>query len=141
MHLIHEPLHQWDTSLPQSPIPVDRLALARRRWRGTAADGAEFGFDLERAISDGDVVFAGSSAVYAIAQRAEDLLEVRLDIDPRQAAGLGWLIGNLHFQLELGKNTIRVVDDPAVRQLFTREAIGFTPCHRVFRPVSGGHHH
>jgi urease accessory protein UreE len=29
---------------------VERLKLAKRRWRGAATDGEEFGFDLEKPL-------------------------------------------------------------------------------------------
>ena len=51
------------------------------------------------------------------------------------------MIGNLHFQIEIAGDIVRVVDDPAVRQLFEREGIAYTACKRVFHPLSGGHHH
>jgi urease accessory protein len=54
---------------------------------------------------------------------------------------MGWLIGNLHFPLEVAGTTVRVADDPALRQLFAREGIAFTACARVFHPLSGGHRH
>jgi len=124
---------------------VDRLTLAKRRWRSVAEDGREFGFDLTAPLRDGDVFFATEAAAYVLAQKYEPVLEVSVASealrDGAQAARMGWLIGNLHFQIEVTDEVIRVVDDPAVRQMFEREGIAFTPCKRVFHPVSGGHHH
>jgi urease accessory protein len=124
---------------------VERLTLAKRRWRGVAEDGAEFGFDLERPIADGAAFHQTADSVYVIAQKYEPVLELRIaDCGLRigsDAARVGWLIGNLHFQIEVLDEIIRVVDDSAVRQMFEREGIKFTPCKRVFHPISGGHSH
>jgi urease accessory protein len=144
MDLIHAPLAEYDASLPSIRIPVERLTLAKRRWRGVAEDGREFGFDLEKPLADGAVVFQGSGAAYVIAQKYEPVLEVRsseFGVRSSDAARLGWMIGNLHFQIEVAGDVIRVVDDPAVRQMFEREGIAFTACKRVFHPLSGGHQH
>ena len=53
MQLIHDHLHRWNDSLPRIPLAVDRLTLTKRRWRGTATDGCEFGFDLPAEGHDG----------------------------------------------------------------------------------------
>jgi urease accessory protein len=117
------------------------MTLAKRRWRGVAEDGQEFGFDLENPLQDNAAVFQSATAVYILSQKYEPVLEVALGADSPTAARLGWLIGNLHFTIEVAGPTVRVIDDPAVRQLFEREGIAYVPCKRVFHPLSGGHHH
>jgi urease accessory protein len=125
-------------------LPVDRQTLAKRRWRGVAEDGREFGFDLEHALSDGDVYFEGDAARYVIAQKPEPVLEVSMSESELSAAAfarIGWSIGNLHFQIEITSDVIRVADDSALRQLFERELIPFVETVTVFHPLGGGHHH
>ena len=141
MNVIHAPLIEWDKNLPVVRIPVERLTLAKRRWRGAAEDGCEFGFALETPLTDAAVVLQNSTAVYAIAQKFEPVLEVALDTEASKAARLGWTIGNLHFPLEVAGTLVRVSDDPALRQLFDRERIQFVACKRVFHPLGGAHHH
>jgi urease accessory protein len=145
MDIIHGAATNPDTSLPPIRLAIDRLTLAKRRWRGVAEDGREFGFDLGAPLRDGDTFFTSETAAYVLAQKYESVLEVSVAAaglrDGAQAARMGWLIGNLHFQIEVTPEVIRVVDDPAVRQMFEREGIAFTPCKRVFHPISGGHHH
>lgn len=114
-------------------LPVDRLTLAKRRWRGVAEDGREFGFDLDAPLEDGE----SFASHYVIAQMPEAILELRAD----QPARLGWLLGNLHFPIEIDGGTIRVADDAAVRRMLERERVPFTATARVFRPLGGGHHH
>lgn len=139
--MIHHHLHHWRKDAEKIMLNVDRLTLAKRRWRSVAADGVEFGFDLEHALADGDVFFEKDAAIYVIAQKAEPVLEVDLGTDAAKAARLGWIIGNLHFQLDVAEGRVRVADDPALRQLFEREHIHFNAGEAVFHPLSGGHHH
>ena len=141
MELVRAALAEPDPARPPVRIPVDRLTLAKRRWRGVAEDGAEFGFDLEKPIADGAAVFTSEAGVYVIAQKYEPVLEVSLGTKAAGLAKLGWMIGNLHFQIEVADTVVRVVDDPAVRQLFEREGVAFAACKRVFHPLSGGHQH
>ena len=143
MQLIHDHLHDWDRTLPRVALPVERLTLHKRRWRGVASDGVEFGFDLEHPLTDGDVFFQSEAGVYHLAQRPEPVLEIPLGLDATDAARLGWRLGNLHFPLAVmtENNVALAVDDPAVRAMLAREQIAFTPAERVFRPLSGGHAH
>ena len=145
MDLIHRALDDWDRTLPSLRVPVERLVLAKRRWRGVAEDGHDFGFDLESPLTDGAVVFQSDAATYILAQKYEPVLEVESTAfaggKAADAARLGWMIGNLHFQIEVAGDVVRVSDDPAVRQLFEREGIAYVACKRVFHPLSGGHHH
>jgi urease accessory protein len=141
MQFVYAHLRDWDRALPKIPLCADRLTLAKRRWRGVAADGVEFGFQLERPLSDGDVVAASPVAVYFISQNPEPVLEISFGSDPASGARLGWIIGNLHFPLQIAGGTIRVSDDPALRQLFERENITFIAKSLVFTPLSGGHSH
>ena len=46
MQIINHPLRGIGDGLKTIPLRVDRVTLAKRRWRGSAEDGCEFGFDL-----------------------------------------------------------------------------------------------
>lgn len=139
-HLVHDHLHNWDPALTRVPVGAGRHTLEKRRWRGFAADGAEFGFDLEHALNDGDVIFAGSQLYYQIEQLREPVLEIALGA-AGDAARVGWMIGNLHFKIALTTESIQAPDDPAIRQLLEREGIPFQQTEAVFRPLRGGHSH
>ena len=141
LHVIRSPLSEAVAAQQTVRIPVERYTLAKRRWRGVAEDGREFGFDLERPLADGTCVFVAEGTAYVIAQKYEPVLEVGLANEAAVAAKLGWMIGNLHFPLEVLPGHVRVVDDPALRQLFEREGIAYASCKRVFHPLSGGHTH
>jgi urease accessory protein len=142
MEIIHGPLAEAALSPSRVRLAVERLTLSKRRWRGVAEDGSEFGFDLTQPLRDGEVFFASEAGAYMIAQKYEPVLEIPVEDRAGAAlARLGWMIGNLHFQIEVTGELIRVVDDPAVRQMFEREGIAYTACKRVFHPLSGGHQH
>src|SRR5690349_18995504 len=117
MEIIHGATTHAGAALPRIRVAVDRLTLAKRRWRGVAEDGREFGFDLAAPLRDGDIFFATDAAAYIVAQKYEPVLEIRnAEFGMRNAADaarLGWLIGNLHFQIEVTDDVIRVADDPA----------------------------
>ncbi len=140
MTLIHATLADTP-DLPRIAMRVERLTLAKRRWRGTADDGAEFGFDVSTPLSNGTPFFATDAAVYCVEQIPEPVLEVALIPRPAPVARLGWTIGNLHFPIQVADDCIRVPDDPALRQLFEREKIPFTACERVFVPFAKSHSH
>ena len=122
------------------PLRVDRATLAKRRWRGTAVDGREFGFDLEEPINPGAHFFNVGENHYVIEQEPEEVLEIAVTT-PEEAARIGWSLGNLHFGVQVLAHSVRVVEDPAVMQLLAREHIAFQRVTCVFQPLSAGAHH
>jgi urease accessory protein len=122
------------------PLVADRATLAKRRWRGVAEDGREFGFDVDRALADGTTFSSAAGRTYKILQAAEPVLEIELGNDPSRASVLGWRIGNLHFPIEVTESVIRSVDDPALRQLLEKEKIRWRPATAVFRAIQSGVH-
>ncbi|MGA3172291.1 MAG: urease accessory protein UreE [Chthoniobacteraceae bacterium] len=140
MEIIRGPLANHEHDVTAIPLSVDRLTLAKRRWRGVAEDGREFGFDLAEPLRDGVAFFQIDGATYQIAQRAEPVFEIAL-ATPGEGARIGWLIGNLHFSLDLDGNVIYAPNDSAVRQMLEREQIHFSEVSRVFHPARHGHVH
>ena len=134
LHVVHATIETPNSALAESVISVERITLAKRIWRGVAEDGREFGFELERRLNDGDVVFQSESARYVIRQRPEEVVEVSLDVAPSAAAGLGWAIGNLHLELQAEPTRLLAPDEPAVRQLLERLKVPFKRTSAVFRP-------
>jgi urease accessory protein len=134
MHLISQPVAQPDRTLPQIAVCVERLKLAKRLWRGMAVDGLEFGFELEKPLQPGDVVFQSDRAAYVIEQMPEAVLEISLTIAPSAAAGIGWAIGNLHIELMAEATCLLTPDEKAVRQLLARLNVPFRETQAVFRP-------
>lgn len=146
LHPVHARLDSPDPALPKIPVPTERRTLAKRLWRGTAADGTEFGFQLESPLAPGDIVFATATAQYVIQQLPEPLLEIPLPASVDDAAAFGWAVGNLHFPIEAQPTRLLAPDDIALRQSLARAGIPFQPCEEVFRPhrfasAATPHHH
>jgi len=134
LHLVQASITAPNVSLPEIPLHVDRLTLAKRRWRGIAADGTEFGFELHAPLKHGDTFFQSTAARYTVQQHPEPVVAVSLDVAPSAAAGIGWAIGNLHLELQSEPTRLLAPDEPAVRQLLDRLKVPFTPTTAVFRP-------
>jgi urease accessory protein len=123
----------------QVRLQAERSILAKRRWRGVASDGREFGFDLDATLTDGTAFFIEGNTCYVIEQLPEPLLEVTVSSVP-EAARIGWSLGNLHFGLEVRPHCIRVAPDPAVAQFLAREHLHYHEVKAVFRPLSAVAH-
>ena len=121
------------------PLAASRATLAKRRWRGVAEDGKEFGFDLDEPINPGAHFFAVGDTYYVIEQSPEEVLEIPI-ASLEQAAQIGWSLGNLHFGVQVLASAVRVTEDPAVLQLLAREGIAFQRVQCVFLPLSAGAH-
>jgi urease accessory protein len=134
LHLIHASIETPDAALPRVALRVDRLKLAKRLWRGVADDGEEFGFELEKPLQPGDVVFQNEKACYVIGQEPEAVLEISLAVAPSAAAGIGWAIGNLHLELMAEAARLLTPDEKAVRQLLERLGVACRETTAVFRP-------
>ena len=141
MEIVRHSIHSTSGASRVVPLAVDRLTLARRRWRGAAEDGREFGFDVEHPLHNGEAFFLDADRVYQIQQNAEAVLRIPLETSRSAAARLGWLVGNLHFQIEVADDALFAPDDSAIRQMLDREHVPFTPETRVFTPLGGGHSH
>ncbi len=142
MEYIRGPLKDASTGLTKVKLPIDRQTLAKRRWRGLAEDGRDFGFDLAEPLKHEAAFFQIHATQYVIAQKPESLLAVII-VTPVQAARVAWQVGNLHFPLALKDDAILVEDDLALRQMFAREHISYLVVEEVFQPVGigAGHHH
>ena len=141
MHLIHQALFPVPHHHDHVSILVDRHKLARRRWRGAATDGTDFGFDVEEALTHGDCVLVKDHIAYVIEQSPEPCFLISVG-EGKDAARLGWLIGNLHFKAAFSDEGILVQDDLAIEQMLERESVLFERVTRVFHPSkSGGHSH
>ena len=146
MELIHKPLAEPHTNLPAVELTVSRFKLQKHRWRAEAADGTDFGFDLEQPLTHGAVFFQTACARYVIAQEPELVLETSLGTDAAAGARAGWSVGNLHLPMQVDGEIIRVADDPAIRQLFEQSNVPYTEAKSIFAPMrvstgSGDHNH
>jgi urease accessory protein len=124
------------------PLKAERLTLAKKRWRGYASDGQEFGFELSGPVEHGTPFHRLDQEIYVIEQKPETLLELPLPQDPMAAAELGWKLGNLHIPIQITATQALLADDPGMRQNLERQHLHFHVIEGIFRPLrSGGHGH
>ena len=135
MILVSAPVEFPALALPVIELRVERRTLMKRLWRGVAADGTEFGFELAAPLKHGDVFFESAAARYVVVQEPEPVLEVMVgDLPASATAGIGWAVGNLHLEFSSEATRLLTPDEPAARQLFARIQINFNPTTAVFRP-------
>lgn len=118
---------------------AERRQFLKRRWRGVAEDGVEFGFDLDERLTDGSVIHRSTEWDYVIRQLPEMVYEVHFS-DPAGAALAGWKIGNLHMPVEVRPDCLRAVHDPAVGALLEREGWAFREITELFNPLRAEPH-
>lgn len=143
MQIIKElPAKEAPSDLPAVPLKVERRVLAKRRWRGQAEDGSDFGFDLSTPLNHGEAFHFSEEKHYLIEQIPESVFKVAYP-DPREAAHRAWQVGNLHFPAQFTEDYLLVENDLAIRQMLERNDIPFEETEEVFQPVVAvaGHHH
>ena len=122
------------------PLRVERATLVKRRWRGVAEDGKEFGFDLVEPINHGAHFFAAGDNYYVIEQMPEEVLEISV-ATPEQAARVAWGLGNLHFGIQVLPGAIRLPEDPSLLQFLSREGIAYKRVSCIFLPLASATNH
>ncbi len=140
MEIIRRPVAGTTSALRKVHLQVERGTLAKRRWRACSTDGREFGFDLETPLRNEEAFFEENDRFYVVFQLPEPVLHVTLG-NAAEAASVAWMVGNLHLPIEILGDALFTVDDPAARNLFTREGIPFLPTSRVFIPLAVAHAH
>ncbi|MFT4175222.1 MAG: hypothetical protein QM627_01085 [Luteolibacter sp.] len=141
MHLIHHLLSEKST-LPENDqitLSAERRQFLKRRWRGIAEDGTEFGFDLESRLVDGGVIFHKNGKDYIVRQLPETVFEIPLTT-PEQAALVAWKSGNLHMPAQILPHCIRILHDDAMKQLLEREGWPYTEPEVLFAPMKAVPH-
>lgn len=136
VHLIHRHLSKTSArpASEQVCLRAERRQFLKRRWRGVAEDGTEFGFDLETRLPEGAVIFQTDGHDYIVLQEPETVYVVH-PANADEAALIGWKIGNLHLPVEIADGMVRVLHDPAVRQLCEREGWPLLEEMVLFKPL------
>jgi urease accessory protein len=136
MHLIHRALAETSQLPPSQQIALaaERRNFLKRRWRGTAEDGTEFGFDLESRLQNGCVIFHAGGCDYIVHQLPERVYEVAFT-SPAHAALVAWKVGNLHLPAQIHPDRIQVLYDEAMAQLLLREGWHYTEPEVLFTPM------
>ena len=123
-------------------LTVERRVLAKRRWRGQAEDGTDFGFDLISPLRNGICFHKQENRNYVIDQKPESVFKIPYS-NPNEAAHRAWQVGNLHFPAQFHDAYLLVEGDYAVRLMLERNQIPFDESTEVFQPViaASSHHH
>jgi urease accessory protein len=141
MHLIQH-LIAPSSQLPdedQVVLVAERRQFLKRRWRGVAEDGTEFGFDLESRLTDGCVVLQQNGKDYIVRQLPETVYEVSFE-SPAHAALVAWKTGNLHLPAQIFDGFLRVLHDEAMKSLLDREGWAYTEPTVLFQPLKAMAH-
>lgn len=141
MHLIQRMLFR-ESNLPlerRVTLRAERRQFLKRRWRGIAEDGTEFGFDLEDRLADGGVIFQQDGTDYIVSQLPEVVYRIPFK-SPAQAALVAWKTGNLHLPAQILEDAILVLHDEAMTQLLEREGWEFSEPEVIFTPMKAMAH-
>ena len=141
MHLIQRMLAPASELPAESQIVLsaERRQFLKRRWRGVAEDGMEFGFDLESRLTDGCVIFQQEGKDYIVRQLHEPVYEIPIG-SPAHAALVAWKVGNLHMPAQIFDGFIRVLHDEAMANLLQREGWPYTEPVVLFQPLKAMAH-
>lgn len=141
MKLIKEldPINQ-ETFEHSIALNVERRVLAKRRWRGQAEDGMDFGFDLQAPLRHGIYFHSEQDKNYFIDQKPEAVFRVPYP-NQQEAAHRAWQVGNLHFPAQFTETYLLVEGDLAVRHMLDRNQIPFEEAIEVFQPVMAASNH
>lgn len=141
MHLVQRMLAPVSEAPPEHRIVLqaERRNFLKRRWRGIADDGTEFGFDLEERLTDGCVIHRRDGSDYIVRQTPEVVFRIPLET-PAQAALVAWKTGNLHMPAQIGDDAILILHDDAMRQLIEREGWSYTEPEVIFTPMKAVPH-
>jgi urease accessory protein len=141
MHLIESMIAVKSDKPPENRIElaIERRKFLKRRWRATASDGTDFGFDLESRLTDGCVIYQDGNTDYIVRQLPEKVFEVAFT-NPAEGALIGWKVGNLHLPAQLMEGSLRILHDDAMKQLLAREGWPFTEPEVLFTPMKAMAH-
>ena len=141
MHLIQRMIAPA-SELPESSqvvLSAERRQFLKRRWRGIANDGTEFGFDLETRLVDGAVILQQDGKDYIVRQLPEMVYEVVFE-SPAHAAMVAWRVGNLHLPAQILEDRIHVLYDEAMSHLIGYEGWAYSEPEVLFQPLKAVAH-
>jgi len=141
MHVIQRMLAASSQLPPgqQVILAAERRQFLKRRWRATAADGTEFGFDLDARLTHNCVIFHRAGLDYVVRQLPETVYQIHFE-NPAHAALVAWKTGNLHLPAQILDDSILVLHDPAMTQLLQREGWTFSEPEMLFSPMKAMAH-
>ena len=96
------------------------------------------------ALRSGDLATGDDGHVYEIVAQPEKLLHIECPA-PREAAIVGYVLGNGHVPAQIGKGFVRILHVPELEQAFPSLGVKVSQVEAPFEPDLGqahhGHHH
>jgi urease accessory protein len=126
---------------------IAKLKTARNAYKLEVKDKLALAY-AERQLPKGERLRSGELAtgddghVYEIVARPEKLLHIDCPA-PREAAIVGYVLGNGHVPAQIGKGFVRIVHVPELEQAFPSLGVKVSQVEAPFEPDLGGepHHH
>jgi urease accessory protein len=91
-------------------------------------------------LRSGDLATADDGHVYEIVAQPEKLLHIDCPA-PREAAIVGYVLGNGHVPAQIGKGFVRIVHVPALEEAFASLGVKVSQVTAPFEPDLGQAHH
>ena len=91
-------------------------------------------------LRSGDLASAEDGHVYEIVAEAEKLLHIDCPA-PREAAIVGYVLGNGHVPAQIGKGFVRIVHLPELEEAFASLGVKVAQVNAPFEPDLGQAHH
>jgi urease accessory protein len=94
-------------------------------------------------LVEGDLATAEDGQVYEIRARPEKLLQIDCPA-PREAAIVGYVLGNGHVPAEIGAGFVRILHVPQLEEAFPSLGVKVSQVEAPFQPTVGdepAHHH
>ena len=92
------------------------------------------------ALRNGDLATGDDGQVYEIVAEPEKLLHIECPA-PREAAIVGYVLGNGHVPAQIGKGFVRIVHVPELEQAFPSLGVKVSQVEAPFEPDLGQAHH
>ena len=126
----------------ETDLPVARVDLWKRRWRGVAEDGTHVAVALSDPSKDGDLL-GGGGRKFRVRQLSEDVVAIAMPAEAEMAAKIGWYLGNRHIPIEVRDTELVMENFPTLTDSLERIGIPYEVREDVLRckAHSSGHRH
>ena len=93
-------------------------------------------------LKSGDLATGDDGQVYEIVARAEKLIHIECAA-PKEAATIGYILGNGHLPVQIGKGFIRILHVPELEEALPKLGVKVSQVEAPFEPDLGQaqHHH
>jgi urease accessory protein len=127
---------------------VAKLKTSRTAYKLEVKGKLELGYKERQlpkgeSLRNGDLATGDDGQVYEIVSRPEKVLHIDCPA-PREAAIVGYVLGNGHLPAQIGKGFVRILHVPELEQAFPSLGVKVSQLEAPFEPDLGqaqDHHH